>query len=96
MLRRPFALAIRLVAEQHARGCGVAMRPVIPGVGPQSPSAGATPARIEHRQRRVVGEQPVRCHDVGGQPLMQRLQPPAGGPDPAHQGGSADLQAVPG
>ena len=40
-------------------------------------------AGIEHRQRCVVGEDAAAGHDVGDQALMQRLQAPAGGTDPA-------------
>ena len=69
---------------------------VVPRVGPEPAGLGPATSGIKHRQRRVIGEDAVGRHYVGDQPLVQRLEPPAGGPDPARQGGAADLQPVPG
>ncbi len=84
------------VEVDHRRRGVATPRPVINGVAPQAPGLGPAPARVEHRQGRVVGEDPRRAHDVPVQQVPERLQPPARPADPVAQGRAVELDPVPG
>jgi hypothetical protein len=61
---RPLALAV-LGIEVDRRWRGLAAPgPVVDRIAPQPPGLGPPSARVEHRQGRVVGEDPGRGHDV--------------------------------
>jgi hypothetical protein len=67
--------AIGAVEIDRGRWIGSAPGPVVAGIDPEPAGLGATPARIEHRDRGVIGEQLLRAEDVFGEPLLQRRQP---------------------
>src|SRR3954454_4804087 len=91
---RTFPLAVLGVEVDHRRRGAAVPGPVVDRVAPQPPGLGPTPAGVEHRQRRVIGEDPGRAHDVPAQQAPQRLQPPAGPPDPVAQRGAVELDAL--
>ena len=88
--------AIRAVKLDRSRRIGPVPGPVVAGVDPEPAGLGAAPAGIQHRDRGVVGEQLLRCEDVPGEPLLQRLEPPAGAANPVGKGRTVDLDALPG
>src|SRR3954464_10100523 len=94
--RRVLALAVLGVEVDHRRRGAPAPGPVVDRVAPQPPGLGPAPAGFEHRQARVIGEDPGRGHDVPAQQPPQRLQPPAGPPDPVAQGRAVELDPLPG
>ncbi len=89
-------LAIGTVEIDRRRRIGSIPGPVIAGVDPEPAGLGAAAAGIEHRDRRVVGEQLLRGEDVLGEPRLQRLQPPAGAANPVREGRAIELDALPG
>jgi hypothetical protein len=88
--------AIGAVEIDRGRWIGSAPGPVVAGIDPEPAGLGATPARIEHRDRGVIGEQLLRAEDVFGEPLLQRRQPPADTADPVGECRAVDLDAMPG
>src|ERR1700722_5780896 len=96
MSGRTLCLAIRTVEVDGGRRVRSAPGPVVAGIDPEAAGLGAPPARIEHRDRGVIGEQLLRAEDVFGELLLQRLQPPAGTPDPVSKRRAVDLDAMPG
>jgi len=65
---RTLCLAIRTVEVNSCRRIGSAPGPVIAGVDPEPAGLGAAAPGIEHRDRRIVGEQLVRGEDLLGKP----------------------------
>lgn len=96
MRDRPFGTAIGAVEVDGSRRIGAGPRPIVPGIDPQPTGPGPTPSRIEHRDRRVVGEQLLRSEHVLGQPGSQRLQPPGSASYPVGQGRTIELHALAG
>ncbi|EAQ33461.1 hypothetical protein NB311A_06813 [Nitrobacter sp. Nb-311A] len=90
------SLAIRTVEIDRGWRIRSVPRPVIAGVHPQPASFGAAAAGIEYRDRRVVGEQFLRCKDVFSELGLKGLQPPAGAADPVRQGRAVQRDALPG
>ena len=86
MRSRSLALAVGTVEVDGGRRVGSVPASLLPRIDPQPPRLGPSPARIEHRNRRVVGEDLCRGEDVGSQPLMQGFEPPAGPADPVGEG----------
>jgi hypothetical protein len=93
---RMLAFAVLGIEVDHRRRGAAVPGSVINRIAPQAPGFGPTPAGIEHRQARVIGEDPGRAHDVPAQKAPQRLEPPAGPPDPVTQGGAVELDPLPG
>ena len=91
----PLGAAIRTVKKEGGRRIGTVPRPVIAGIHPEPAGPGAAAARIEHRDRRVVGKQCLRGEDVLGEAGLQRLQPPDGAADPVGEGRAIELDALP-
>ena len=89
-------LAVGAVEIDRRRRIGSVPGPVIAGVDPEPAGLGAAAAGIEHRDRRVVGEQRLRGEDVLGEPRLQRLQPPAGAANPVGERRAIELDALPG
>ena len=79
-----------------AGGAGPPPGPLVARVDPESSGPGAPAPRIEHRHGRVVGEEMVGGKGVAAQPLVQRIEPPAGAADPAGERRAVDLGAVAG
>src|SRR5947209_2312150 len=75
-------LAIGTVKVDGCRRIGPTPRPIVARIDPQSAGLGATAAGIQHRDRRVVGEDFGRAKHVSGKARLQRLQPPARTTDP--------------
>jgi hypothetical protein len=55
--RRPFGLAVGAVEVNNRRRIGTVPRLIIARVDPQATGLGPTTARIENRDRRVVGKE---------------------------------------
>jgi hypothetical protein len=60
-------------------------RPVIDRVAPEAAGLGLAPARVQHRQRGVVGEDLARGQDRPQHQVIERPQPPAGAAHPGAQ-----------
>src|SRR5437870_4968760 len=82
MRSRTFGLSIGTVEIDRSRRIAAVPGAVITGVDPQPPGLGAATARIEHRDRGVIGEQLLRRKDLLGEPRMKRLEPPARAANP--------------
>lgn len=96
MRGRTFAPAIRREQINRRRRFRSAPWPLFTGIDPESPRFRAPSARIEHRNRRVVGEQMVACEHGLAQPIVQRLQPPASAADPSGQRRTTEIDTVSG
>jgi hypothetical protein len=75
---------------------GTAPGPVIDRVAPQPSGLRLSLARIEHRQRRVIGEDFGRGQNGAEDPFVQRRQPPAGAANPAARCGTIQRHALTG
>ena len=62
--------------------------PIVDRITPQPPLLGPATTGIEHRQRRIIGEQLGRGQYRADDQLIQRRQPPAGPAHPVAQRGS--------
>ena len=93
MVARPFALAVGAEAVIGGRRSAALPRPLIDHIGPDAPGPGSPEARGEHRDRRVIGVDDLRRHDVGPDHRRQRRYPPGGMADPIGQGRAFDLDA---
>jgi hypothetical protein len=65
--------AIWTVEVNRRRWIRTDPRSIISRIDPESACLGATATRIEHRDRRVVGEDLVRREHMGGAARLQRL-----------------------
>jgi len=93
MIARPLTPAI---GAEAVIGCRCP--PTLPGqlvnhIGPQPPGPGLAVAGHQHRDRRVVGVDDRRRHDMCADQLGQRLHPPRGMPDPVGQGRALNRDA---
>jgi len=96
MCLRPDRPAVGLVDVEGCRRIGARPAPLVAGVDPQPAGLGAPAPGIEHRQRRVVGEQLIGREDRLPQSVVQRFEPPAGTADPAGHGGPLQIDALAG
>ena len=87
--------AIRAVKIDRGWRIGPVPGPVVAGVHSQSTGLGAAAAGIEHRDRRIVGEQFLRSEDALGELGLKRLEPPAGTTDPVRERRTVQLDALP-
>src|SRR5262249_7722683 len=94
MRRRTFGLAIWREHIDSGRRRRSAPRSLIACVHPKPSGLGATATRIEHRNRRIVGKQMIRRKDICAEPLAQRVEPPAGAPNPSGERRTIELNAV--
>ena len=69
--------------------------PVIDRVAPKASCLGPAATGIEHRQRRVVGEQLGGRQHRADHQVVERRQPPAGPPDPVAQRRAIQRHALP-
>jgi hypothetical protein len=68
------AFAVRRVKEQRRRWPLAVERTFVTNIHPQPSGLGFASAGRQHGHRRVVDVQCVRCHDLGGERVDQRLQ----------------------
>ena len=85
MLGRAHDLVILGIHIGRGRMGRAAPRPVVDRVAPQPPRLGSAAAGVEHRQRRVVGEQLARGQHGADDQVIERCQPPAGAAHPVAQ-----------
>ena len=81
MRRRSLGLTIRAVEVYSRRRLWTGPRPIVARIHPQPACLGPTTAGVEHRDRRIVGEELGGGEDVCREPGMQRLQPSTGAAD---------------
>jgi hypothetical protein len=81
MRRRSLGLTIRAVEVYSRRRLWTDPRPIVARIHPQPACLGLTTAGVEHRDRRIVGEELGGGEDVCREPGMQRLQPSTGAAD---------------
>lgn len=94
MRDRTLGIPVRREQIDGSRRGWTAPPALLAGVDPQMPGLGLAASRIEHRNRRVVGEQMVAVEHVGGEPFMQRFEPPARTADPSGQRRTRQIDAV--
>ena len=75
MRRRPFGLAVRAVEVDGGRRVRPVPGAIVAHIDPEPPGLGPAAAGIEHRDRRIVGEQLARGEDMGGKTCV--AAPPA-------------------
>ena len=93
---RPFSLAVWSVDKDSSRRIRPAPASLLAGIDPQPPRLRATAPRIEHRNRRVVGEQIIGDEHLIAEPAVQRFQPPGRAADPAGERRALQIDAMPG
>jgi hypothetical protein len=91
-----FGPVIRAVEVNPRRRLGSVPGPIITSIDPEPGGLGATAAGIEHRDRRVVGEQRLGVDHMPGEPRLQRFQPPHSATDPVGQRRAVELNTLPG
>ena len=95
MSDRPFGFAVGRVDIGHAGRVPSTPGPIVPRVGPQLAGLGPPASGIEHRRRRLVGEQLLRTLELREQPLVHRAQQEGGAPNPIGQGRAIERDALP-
>src|SRR5689334_17213926 len=93
---RMLATAIGAVEVDRRRRRGTAERAVVADIDPQSSGPGAAKARLQHRDRRVVGVDLLGGEDVIADAVDDRLQQPDRLADPIAQGRAVEVEAVAG
>jgi hypothetical protein len=93
MIARPLTPAIGAEAVISSRCPSALPWPLVNHIGPQPTGPSLAVAGGQHRDRRVVGVDDRRCHDMSADQLGQWHRPPGGMPDPVGQGGALDLDA---
>jgi len=93
---RPLGLAVGCIDIGYSRGIGAAPWPVVRGIGPELPGLGTAAAGIEHRHRRLIGEQLGPLPELNEETVVQRTQVPGGVADPVRQRGPIQLDALAG
>jgi hypothetical protein len=67
---------------------------LIARIDPEPSRLGAAAARIEHRNRRIVGEEMIGGEHILAEPFMQGFEPPTGAADPIGKRRAIELDAV--
>ena len=96
MCDRPLGLAVGRIDVGNARRIGAAPRPVVPGIGEELTGLGPSAPRIEHRRRRLVGEQLGRGFQLVEQPFVHRPQQEGRASYPVGQGRAIQGNALAG
>ena len=86
MCDRPLGLAIRRIDVGNAGRIGTAPRSIVPGIGKELTGLGPSAPWIEHRRRRLVGEQLGRGFQLVEQPFVHGPQQEGCAPYPVGQG----------
>ncbi len=87
-------LAVGCEQVDGGRRFGSAPRPLLARVHPKPSRLGSSAARIEYRDRRVIGKEMVGGEHVLAQPFVQGLEPPACAANPARERRAAEIDAV--
>lgn len=96
MAEQPLGLAVGCIDIGDAGRIEAAPGPVVGGIGPELAGPGAPSTGIEHRHRRLVGEQLGPRSKHREKALMQRAQMEGGMPNPIRQGRSIESDALAG
>ena len=96
MLGRPRMLAVGCIDVGNAWRSVAGPGPLVACIGPQLAFLDAPASWIEHRRRRLVGEQLGRLLQLLQQPRMHRPQREGGAADPIGQGGAIERDALAG
>jgi hypothetical protein len=96
MRRRALGLSVRCEQIDSCRRLGSRPRSLLTCVDPKTSSLRASATRIEHRDRRIVGEEMILGKEVLAQSLVQGFEPPAGTADPTGERRTAEIDTVPG
>jgi hypothetical protein len=91
---RTLVLAVVRVDVGRHREASTFPGTIVHRVAPQPAGLGPPAARIENRQRGVVGENLRRGQHCGEHQVVERCQPPAGAPDPVCQRRAVQLDAL--
>jgi len=91
---RPFGLAIGFVKADRRWRFAARPAPLIAYVDPEVPGFRTATPRVEHRDRRVIGEQMIGVEDMASEAVVQGIEPPAGPADPSSQGRTLQIHAV--
>jgi hypothetical protein len=81
----PLGLTVGRVKIDHPRRIAATPWSVVPRIGPKLPGLRSTSARIEHRRRRLVGEQLCRTLEHAQKPFMDGPQQEGRPADPIGQ-----------
>ena len=85
MAEQPLGFAVGCIDIGDAGRIEAAPGPVVGGIGPELAGFGAPSTGIEHRHRRLVGEQLGPRSKHREKALMQRAQMEGGTPNPVRQ-----------
>jgi hypothetical protein len=88
------ALAAGGVAEHDDGRAPAAMGAVVGRHRPEVALLRFPPSGVEHRQGRLVHEQPRRARQMGAHPVDDGLEVEAGAADPVAQAGAVDVDAL--
>ena len=94
MLGRPRMLAVGRIDVGNAWRSVAGPRPLVARIGLELPFLDAPAPWIEHRRRRLVGEQLGRLLQLFQQPCMHRPQRESGAADPIGQGGTIERDTL--
>jgi len=94
MLGWPRMLAVGRIDVGNAWRSVAGPRPLVARIGPELPFLDAPAPWIEHRRRRLVGEQLGRLLQLFQQPCMHRPQRESGAADPIGQGGTIERDTL--
>src|SRR6185312_2661076 len=94
--RRTLRAPVGAIEVHSRRRLGPTRWPVVASIDPQAPGLGASAARIEHRDRRIIGEQGPGAEHVRGDPGLQGLQPPDRTTYPVRERRTIEFDAMPG
>jgi hypothetical protein len=96
MRHRSPRFPVRREQIDRRRWGGTAPWPLVAGIDPEPSCICSSSARIEDRDRRVVGKEMVGGEHVFAQSLVQRFQPPARAANPSGQCRAPEIDAMPG
>ena len=94
MLGRPRMLAVGRIDVGNAWRSVAGPRPLVARISPELPFLDAPAPWIEHRRRRLVGEQLGRLLQLFQQPCMHRPQRESGAAHPIGQGGTIERDTL--
>ncbi len=96
MQHRTLGLTVGRVKINRRRRLGSGPWPLLADINPQAPCFGTPAARIEHRDRRVVGEQMVGGKHFAAEFFVQGSEPPARAADPTGESRPFNLDTMAG